>query len=528
MRSEERITLRYNVGQLDRIILALLNNGYNKKFAGNVQHLLSLVDEKSFITDFEKEVRVYIIKKIVNMILTSNLESKESILSFLDIDGKYYADAVNILNDLFAVEFPESEMYSIDKTISDSLKYSAIEKKSEELSSLLMEFETETYESFDDHIERLEDCIGTIGKDLRDARESIENSKSDLNLSNTQFINLLGDIIEEERNPDAKVRLGEKALNQMFDGGLENSRVYCMFAVAKGWKSGFLLTSAIQAKKFNKFHTKPGLKPVIVYLTMENSIKETVKRIWNHAFGDSATLSDFEKVDAANELEKAGIFTPNDPNSAELLLWYRPNKSISTTELHGMLEDLEKEGKQCVLLVLDYLKRIRSSRPNKELRLELGQITDELNTIAKDLEIPILTAQQLNREAYKSVEEASTFEAKLAAIDKMGASNVGESIDIVQNVDYGIILNRVSNIQANEEGAIESIDNYLSFKLIACRGKQPPFTTFTHRFRDGNSMALVEDWNFREPTSVFSTASLSMTPPGTPTSSGSGKRRIVG
>ena len=186
MRSEERITLRYNVGQLDRIILALLNNGYNKKFAGNVQHLLSLVDEKSFITDFEKEVRVYIIKKIVNMILTSNLESKESILSFLDIDGKYYADAVNILNELFAVEFPESEMYSIDKTISDSLKYSAIEKKSEELSSLLMEFETETYESFDDHIERLEDCIGTIGKDLRDARESIENSKSDLNLSNTQ------------------------------------------------------------------------------------------------------------------------------------------------------------------------------------------------------------------------------------------------------------------------------------------------------------------------------------------------------
>jgi hypothetical protein len=191
-----------------------------------------------------------------------------------------------------------------------------------------------------------------------------------------------------------------------------------------------------------------------------------------------------------------------------------------------MLEDLEKEGKQCVLLVLDYLKRIRSSRVNKELRLELGQITDELNTIAKDLEIPILTAQQLNREAYKSVEEAATFEAKIAAIDRMGASNVGESIDIVQNVDYGIILNRVSNIVANEEGDVESIDNYLSFKLIACRGKQPPFTTFTHRFRDGNSMALVEDWNLKQPTSVFTTTPMIGTPG--PTSSGSGKRRIVG
>ena len=159
-----------------------------------------------------------------------------------------------------------------------------------------------------------------------------------------ECVTLCQDIIEEEKNPDAKVRLGIKALNQMFDGGLEKGRVYCMFAVAKGWKSGFLLTSAIQAKKLNKFTTKPGLKPVVVYLTMENSIKETVKRIWNHAFGDGSNISDFDKVTAAGELERAGIFTPNDPNAAELLLWYRPNKSISTTELHGMLEDLEKEG----------------------------------------------------------------------------------------------------------------------------------------------------------------------------------------
>ena len=529
MRTTDKINLKFNVAQLDRIILSLLNNGYNKKFAANVNHLFDLVDLDSFISDFEKEVRVYIIKKITQIIIESDLKEKGAILSFLDVDGKYYADAVNVLNSLFDVEFSESEMISTDKMISSTLKYSAIEKSSSELSLLLADHEAETYEDFDEHITRLTNCVETIGRDLRDARESLENSKSDLNLSNTQFINVLGDIIEDEKNPDSKVKLGIKAINQMFDGGLEKGRVYCMFAVAKGWKSGFLLTSAIQAKKLNKFSCKPGLKPVVVYLTMENSIKETVKRIWNHAFGDTSSISDFDKVQAAGELERAGIFTPNDPNAAELLLWYRPNKSISTTELHAMLEDLEKEGKQCVLLVLDYIKRIRSAKVNKELRLELGQITDELNTIAKDMEIPILTAQQLNREAYKSVEEAATFESKIAAIDRMGASNVGESIDIVQNVDYGIILNRVSNMICNEEGGIEALDNFLSFKLVACRGKQPAFTTFTHRFREGNSMALIEDWNLKESTSVFSTTSMiPQAAPGTTSGSGAGKRRLIG
>ena len=101
VKTSEKINLKFNTAQLDRIILSLLNNGYNKKFAANVDHLFSLVDLDSFISDFEKEVRVYIIKKITQMIIESDLKEKSAILSFLDVDGKYYADAVEVLNALF-------------------------------------------------------------------------------------------------------------------------------------------------------------------------------------------------------------------------------------------------------------------------------------------------------------------------------------------------------------------------------------------------------------------------------------------
>ena len=150
------------------------------------------------------------------------------------------------------------------------------------------------------------------------------------------------------------------------------------------------------AKRYNTFLTNdPSLKPVIVYLSMENSNEETITRLWNHCFGNDSNMKDYEPVKAARMFEEAKIFTPNDPNAPELLIWYRSNRSINTADLNAMLEDLKKEGKECVFLILDYLKRIRPVETSKELRIELSNITNELKTIATEQNIPILTAQQL-------------------------------------------------------------------------------------------------------------------------------------
>ena len=218
--------------------------------------------------------------------------------------------------------------------------------------------------------------------------------------------------------------------------GLERGRCYCALGVAKGWKSGFLLNAASWAKRYNTFTTHdPKLKPCIVYLSMENTNEETIKRLWAHCFGNDSDIANYDKIQAASMLENAGLFTPNNPNSPEIIIWYRPNKSINTADLNIMLEDLKKEGRECVLLILDYLKRIRPVEQSKELRIELSNITNELKTIAMEQDIPILTAMQLNREAFKTLEEADSFDEKVKASDKLGASNVGESIDIIQNVD---------------------------------------------------------------------------------------------
>ena len=35
----------------------------------------------------------------------------------------------------------------------------------------------------------------------------------------------------------------------------------------------------------------------------------------------------------------------------KLMIWYRSNRSINTADLNALLEDLKKDGKQCVFLI---------------------------------------------------------------------------------------------------------------------------------------------------------------------------------
>lgn len=459
--------------------------------------------------EYPKEIRVYLIKNIAEIIIEKNLTSREAILSFLDHDGRYSNDCVEILNELSVEEIDENELNQLDKLISNQLRYCNIEDKSDELMTMLTNLKTENYDSLEDQVKGISEFVDKFNRDLKSSRESLEDAKKDLNLSSSGFLNVLGNIIQKERNPSSRVKTGLQCMNLMLNGGFEKQRVYCALGVAKGWKSGFLLNTMSWAKRYNTFLTNdPSLKPVIVYLSMENSNEETITRLWNHCFGNDSNMKDFEAVDAARMFEKEGLFTPNDPNAPELMIWYRSNRSINTADLNAMLEDLKKEGKECVFLILDYLKRIRPVETSKELRIELSNITNELKTIATEQNIPILTAQQLNREAFKALEDAGSFEEKLRASDKLGASNVGESIDIIQNVDFAFIVNRMQKRVVNDDGDIQYSDRYLFLKLIACRTKQPSITTIHHRFMDGNDMRLIEDINFQYPVSVISETEL--------------------
>lgn len=137
--------------------------------------------------DYEKEIRVYIIKEITRIIIDNNIESKDSILTFLDTDGKYYDNSVEVLNNLYDLEIPETELNLLDKTVSNQLKYGSIAEKSEKLNDMLINLRAENYDDLETAICEIEREVDNMNRDIKGARESIENAKHDLSLSSSRI-----------------------------------------------------------------------------------------------------------------------------------------------------------------------------------------------------------------------------------------------------------------------------------------------------------------------------------------------------
>ena len=83
---------------------------------------------------------------------------------------------------------------------------------------MLVNLKAENYDDLGDMMTQLESTIDTMNRNIKDARESLENAKKDMSLSNSAFVNYLGNLITKERNPASKVKTGIQYLNTMFNG----------------------------------------------------------------------------------------------------------------------------------------------------------------------------------------------------------------------------------------------------------------------------------------------------------------------
>lgn len=503
--------MRFSVFELERIIIALLQNVDNKNLCKNVRDLFSRFNEATYANDMEKASRVFLITKIVDTIISGNINTKETLLNTIDVSGKFYDKATEVLNNLFNATISDFETKEIDKKISLQLKFSLIDNgASDDLINHINSIKSESYTDLEKELSCIEDGVNNLDRSFKNYREAIEEADNTVSLSNDSFIGNLDKYIEEEKNPNTRVRTGIKLFNTMLDGGYQPENVYCALGVAKGWKSGFLLSSAIWGKTFNNLKTKdPTKRPVILYLTLENSIRLTIGRLISYCKGNSYDVKKANKNEVATILQQSGIFTPGDLSKPEIVIMYKKNKSVTVDDIKGILEDFKKNGKECVFLVVDYLKRIKPEVQAKDLRFDLSSIADDLHSLAVDEHIPVLTAMQMNRLAISELDQATTFEQKLQALGRIGGSNVGESIDIIQNVDYAFSVARTVDSKISESGDIESVDKFFTIKVVANRNKNVvDVESFTQRFINNNDMRLVEDADADVSTSIINTNAI--------------------
>jgi hypothetical protein len=478
----EVVSLPINVEMLNTLLQYTLseNTLINKKSLINLRKLINFIDMNDYKDDYARTIRIELIKKILEGIIDQNLYKDAFIEDYcLKELPQYSKDVAELFDSNEFREFVSNDdVMFVNNYVEQNLTYIYLYKHSSSLEGALQQLKLSDVNNLKRINSQFEKIVGTMYRDIQSAKAVNKFAAMDFNVGGNNIDAVIRSTIEELKKPNNHMAMGIKQLNNMLDGGLENGRTYLFFGLPKGFKSGTLLNIGIWACKYNKnVVTKdPTKKPCVLYVTQENSIRETLQRIFVYSTGKS--IVDYDEQEALRIIREEII----GDSEVDFFIKYRPNKTISTTDLDAMCDDLELEGFEVVTLIQDYTKRIRSANYNPDIRLELGNVVDDFTVIAKSRNIPVVSAGQLNREAYRILENA--LQKGRTNIGKdLNASHVGESALMIENTDYGIIVNKEEDLTTKEE--------FLTFKLIASRAKKPKVTYFAHPFENG--LRLQED-----------------------------------
>lgn len=442
VKTERRIPINFDLQVLDLMTsYSISENKYIRK-AGliNLRNLVNLLDIELYINDPEKMKRINFMKKALEARTIRGIKNTDMIIQYASggILEKQTYDVSQL--PLLSTE----ELKWVDETVSDSLKYVFLYEQANNFMELLIKFQNEDYKNRSTIVSQLERAIQEIQTSFR--RVKVENMEDMVfSLREDKYDNAITDIYERSINPNRKLLTGMQGFNLLTNGGYESGRVYGYFGITGVGKSMTLLNIAYQIKKYNRLYKPkdPTKTPVIVILTMENDVTETVKRLYSIATG--AGPDDFKNTpldEIKRKFAEDGELYLTDDSPIDILIKYQPSGTCDTSYMYELVEQLEDDGYETVAFIQDHLKKIRSANyRNADLRIELGEVINEMKAFAIIKDIPVITCSHLNRDACAKI-DAAAQSSKGDLIRMLGKANIGESMLILDNIDFGFLIDK--------------------------------------------------------------------------------------
>lgn len=357
------------------------------------------------------------------------------------------------------------------------------------------------YNNFDEYIDKLINMISSLNLDVKDITIG-NNKKSDYGADDASLSNMIYNVKKQLDNPSLKLKTGIQMLNSMLSDGFETGRVYVLLGKYKGGKSITMLDIALQVMENNDFDFTfyDNKKPCVLYISQENDDKETLERIVSHYFDLFFDMKRYSVESIKDELQKRGF----NENKLAFKMRYRPNKSINTQDVENMIDELYEDGYRVVMIVHDYIKRIKSVEHTGEIRLDLAAVIDEFSVIAKTKKVSVLTAMQINREGVRKAEELRTS-GQQGIILNLNGSFIGESQGIIENADNAFIILQEEDPDGRK--TMSFLDIASRSKKVTSDGKKA-INYFSHPYVEDkpgvyNEMKLIQDVNLPTPVSFF-------------------------
>lgn len=465
----------------------------------NTQRLISILDEKSFDKESDGWARLSVISLTVDAILEHNISG--TLLKSYVKDNYPSPELVDsYFEESESTNLTDGEITYVLSTLSDRLAWSCVVSLKNTIQDVLdaMDDRNITYKEKMDSLTSIASAIQLI---QREASAEISSSNM-FSLRCDKFDEIMDSVMIKLQTLSKCYVTGIKRLNSILGGGFLSNRLYCYVAFPGKGKSIMLLKAAIDIKKYNHIEPDdPNKTPAILLLTTENEISESVGRLFNMAVSDEEITS-FD-TDTVKDMMKSqgGLTIDKDGSNMDIIMKYYKINAISASDMYTIIDDLENDGYEIKVLIVDYLKRIRSVDKAYDEKQKLKNVTNELKALAVDLGIPVITAHQLNRTSASVVDNALQSN-KTDVTRLIGRDAIGDAWEINENCDWICIINQ--EISCDDE-------QFMAFKMLKRRYKSlennlanQGINYFAHPFDKYNKIKLIDDLNNNKSLSLAS------------------------
>ena len=393
--------LHENLEYMKLTICALCKNPHNHKLIESMRTIVETTREEGII---DKEALLFF--KIIKRVLVSisvGVEDSDIIMqqSLDEPDNQHVQDLVNRLKKDMKPEMLEILMdyYTI------IINYKPLLDVAGELEDDIRELKISTgIIKTMDNIKKLKTRVEGLSSKME---QMANNQVAEELLISSDGPSIGLSKLKKDRRLENSFTLSINPLfDRLFGGGLKLRKTYLFMSRSQGYKSG-TMTNIVGYVAKNPNNIIPeefldGLKPLILYVTHENTVLQTVKRHLKFE-GYSDEEQSCWSEDKFDEKVRE-IFMPKG-NGIHTAILALPSKAIFIKDLERKVEEYARAGFKVILLVEDYLKHVATKIGPDESNMQPGdKLAIELNDLTKKIYCPIITASQINREGLKEME----------------------------------------------------------------------------------------------------------------------------
>jgi len=467
----------------------------------NLYKLVGQLDLEQYNYSPDIKERLELLKLICEAESVANIKDKDMIETYI-LEKK--SDLKTLLNEIGIEpnQLISSECQFMSTAINERLQYIYVYSVKDDIIDTLEEVDKVGFNSYYDIINELKVKLSKLMVRLQNVSAPDALIRS-FNFSDDTYRELLNNVVTRAKKPSTVLMTGMRQLNAILSPGFQSGRLYCILGGTGKFKSGTLWNIVDQIRQYNPqiIPVENGMRKTLLFVTMENTINETILRLFDMYNDTGIDLMDMTTDDVEKILREQGKFVFTDEEGIDIEMRYYADLEIATSHMYTVVQELADCGKKVIGLVLDYILKIDSTRDNNnDERLRIGYAARELKIFAQFYDIPVITAMQINREG-NAILDAAMRDNKEDIGRFIGSSFVGNCFNLIQECDWVAFVNLEMQKSTGKW--------YLSFKRCKIRGKIDPLAVdyFNHPFVNNNGIRLEPDVDKPQTVSIMALAS---------------------